>query len=225
MPVVNQLRRAIEKGIAPGAILSYAAAGEDLVLDFLTGHAPSGSYVDVGCNHPLTGSNSYRFYRKGWRGIAIDANARFGPMFRRSRPRDRFIQACVSDTVKEVSFHHFRHDMLSSISGEHFYDNDDHYALDRVETMTTTPLTALLQAADCPRAFDFLSVDVEGNDEAVLRSLDFDQYRPRVILTELNGTDVSIGRLNESWSAIHLAKHDYVPIAVHWGNAFFRSTI
>lgn len=34
---------------------------------------------------------------------------------------------------------------------------------------------------------DFLSIDVEGLDEKIIRSLDFNRYRPRVILFEDHG--------------------------------------
>ena len=219
---INRVRRAIEKLIAPHAILSYSSAGEDLVLDFLTDYLPTGFYVDVGCNHARQHSNTYRFYRKGWSGIAIDANAAFEREFARTRPRDQFIRACVSDKVEDVKFHHFHHDTLSSVSGAHFYDNDEHYALERIETMTTRRLDDILAEANCPERFDILNVDVEGMDEAVLRSLDLKRFQPRVILVELNGTDLDVGRLSDSGIAKSLEKFGYSPVAIHWGNGFFR---
>ena len=32
----------------------------------------SGFYVDVGCHQPLLNNNTYRLYKRGWRGINID---------------------------------------------------------------------------------------------------------------------------------------------------------
>jgi len=212
----------VEKLIAPNAILSYSAAGEDLVLDFLTGHTPKGFYVDVGCNHARENSNTYRFYRKGWNGIAIDANGAFDREYARFRPRDKFTRACVSDTVEQVTFHHFNHDALSSVSGEHFYQNDEHYALERVETMTTRRLDDILAEANCPDRFEILNVDVEGMDESVLRSLDLKRYRPRVILVELNGTQLDVGRISDSGIAKYLQAFGYSIQAIHWSNGFFR---
>lgn len=163
-----------------------------------------------------------RFYRKGWNGIAVDANAKFAKAFSRFRPRDRFVRACVSDTVQDVAFHHFNHDALSSVGGAHFYDNDEHYALERVETMTTRRLDDILAEADCPKRFDILNIDVEGMDEAVLRSLDFERYEPQVILVELNGTELDVGRLSDSVVAKFLDGFGYSPVAIHWGNGFFK---
>lgn len=219
MSILSKARRAAEKAFAPGSVLSYSQSGEDLVLDFLTGYAPTGFYVDVGCNHPIRLSNSYRFYRKGWAGICIDANPKFARAFRSQRPRDQFIQACVSDREEQVTFHIFASDTLSSISGNRLYDNGDHYALDEVQALTTQPLGSILDAAGAPTDFEFLSIDVEGHDEPALRSIDLVRYRPRVILIELHGADV--GHIDKMPVAQHLASCGYTPIAAHWTNLFF----
>lgn len=33
----------------------------------------SGIYVDIGAHHPFRFSNTYVFYKRGWRGINVDA--------------------------------------------------------------------------------------------------------------------------------------------------------
>ena len=222
MALWNKARRAAEKLIAPGSNVSYAQAGEDLVLDFLADYAPAGFYVDVGCNHPIRQSNTYRFYRKGWSGIAIDANPAFAQGFARHRPRDRFIRACVSDTEGQVPFHVFASDSLSSISGKQLYDNADHYRLERVEQLTTRTLNDILTEAGAPGRVDILSIDVEGHDEQVIRSLDLHRFEPKIIVVELNAASLNIGRVAEHPVAAVLADHDFQPVAVHWGNVFFR---
>lgn len=133
--LARKMRRGIEKAVAPGSNLSYAQSGEDLVLDFLTNYKPSGFYVDVGCNHPVRQSNSFRFYRKGWSGVVIDANPVFRTKFQRMRPRDRFVEACVSDAVAEVNFHVFEGDALSSISGRPLYYDPEKYGIKRVDRL------------------------------------------------------------------------------------------
>ena len=211
-------RRAIEKLAAPGSIISYAQAGEDLVLDFLTGHRPSGFYVDVGCNHPVRASNSYRFYRKGWHGIAVDANRSFARDFARMRPRDRFFHACVSDWPGEVDFHLFRDPALSSISGKPLFQSAEQYQLERVERLPTRRLSSILEESGAPARFDFLSIDVEGHDEEVLRSVDLARHSPAVIVIELNAADLDVAAIADSSVARHLAGFGYAPIAAHWSN-------
>jgi len=208
--------------LARDAKLSFAQNGEDLILDSLLGHRRSGFYVDVGCNHPTNLSNSYRFYLRGWSGITIDANKEFASDWARVRPRDTFRAACISDEAREVEFNIFNSRALSSIGGERFYENDEHYRLVRVDRMQTQSLTELLDEYRAPREFAFLSVDVEGHDLEVIRSLDFDRYLPEVVLVELNGTDIDLGNISSSPVATHLERYSYYSQAALSSNVFFR---
>ena len=44
-----------------------AQEGEDAVLTCMFDKKINGFYVDIGCHHPHRFSNSYAFYRRGWR--------------------------------------------------------------------------------------------------------------------------------------------------------------
>ena len=50
--------------------------------------AGAGFYVDVGAHHPRRYSNTYLFYKRGWRGINIDAAPGSMKSFSKTRPRD-----------------------------------------------------------------------------------------------------------------------------------------
>lgn len=75
---------------------SYAQQGEDLILREMLAYAQSGFYVDVGAHHPFRFSNTYLFYKQGWRGINIDAMPGSMKLFDRFRPRDINIQCGVA---------------------------------------------------------------------------------------------------------------------------------
>ena len=81
--------------------LSYSQAGEDLLVrNMLRSRLKKGYvgfYADLGCYEPRLGSNSYLFYRYGWRGICVDANPLFAPHYALVRPRDVFIHAAVGE--------------------------------------------------------------------------------------------------------------------------------
>ena len=53
-----------------------------------------GKYVDVGAGHPVRGSNSYLFYRKGWRGVTVDPIDKNVSLHRLFRRKDKQI-ACL----------------------------------------------------------------------------------------------------------------------------------
>jgi len=51
----------------------YAMEGEDIILrSLLRKKTGEGSYFDIGSSEPILNSNTYLFYKRGWRGIAVD---------------------------------------------------------------------------------------------------------------------------------------------------------
>jgi hypothetical protein len=77
---------------------SYSQFGEDaVVMAMFRGRCSPGYYVDVGCFHPTKWSNTYAFYLRGWRGLAIDPNPAVGALWSRLRPCDTFLNFGVSD--------------------------------------------------------------------------------------------------------------------------------
>src|SRR5687767_7993770 len=77
----------LQRVLDPWASNSYAQTGEDRIIATLLGDVP-GFYVDVGCNHPVKYSNTFELYKRGWRGINVDANEQMVELCRRLRPRD-----------------------------------------------------------------------------------------------------------------------------------------
>ena len=215
---------ATRRAVLPAATPSYAQTGEDIVLDNLLGHKESGFYVDVGCNHPVEISNTFRFYLRGWRGIAIDANAEFAQPFARWRPNDVFVSACVSNAVSEVDFRVYNSRALSSVTASQLYENPEHYRLERIEKLQTRPLGAILAEHSAPKKFEFLSIDVEGHDFEALQSIDLGQYQPAVILIEISG-QMSVGAIAECNVAQHLSQYAYEPVAAHSNTVFFRKAL
>ena len=80
---------------------SFAQEGEDRVLFSLLfklhggKHIDNGFYVDVGAHHPYYLSNTYIFYRQGWRGLNIDAMPGSMALFEKNRPRDINLESGV----------------------------------------------------------------------------------------------------------------------------------
>jgi hypothetical protein len=69
-------------------------------------------------------------------------------------------------------------------------------------------LTDVLAEASAPPEIDFLTIDVEGMDLLVLRGLDFDRFRPRLIAIE----DAAFRPMTPDRSEVvqFLIDHEYV---------------
>jgi len=165
---------------------SFAYTGEDRILEGI--YKPliteNGYYVDVGCNHPKFLSNTYGLYRKGWRGICVDANPLMIRKFDYLRPGDIAVCALVSDEEGEKNFYTIENNVLSTVEIENLRDAEKQGLSYQTSKLQTRTLTSILDENECPNEIGILSVDVEEHDLNVLKSLDFDKYSPKVIIVE-----------------------------------------
>jgi FkbM family methyltransferase len=166
--------------------VSHAQNGEDVVLARALGQLETGMYVEVGANDPEHESVSRAFYDRGWSGIAIEPEPNFAQSFRERRPRDTVVEAVVSDSgEREAVLHSFPGTGLStidnSISASHVAVGRQHAEL-RVKNLS---LTEVLDLHTTPTTdIHFLLIDTEGAEASVIRSMDFERYRPWILVIE-----------------------------------------
>jgi FkbM family methyltransferase len=167
--------------------ISYSQYGEDLFLTHLLGYeCERGFYLDVGCFHPVTYSNTYIFYRRGWRGVCIDANPDWSAAWARYRPRDRFVNAAIApEPAAMVYVRDRRYPAMNRLLTENALAQTplppERFSTQRV---TAAPLPEVLRHHGVPRDFELLSMDCEGMDLAIIAATGFDEYRPRVVCVE-----------------------------------------
>ncbi|MEM6396515.1 MAG: FkbM family methyltransferase [Bacteroidota bacterium] len=147
-----------------------------------------GFFVDVGCFHPYKYNNTYGLYKRGWRGVNIDIDAIKIEGFNMVRSRDTNIQRAVSQQAGELTYYTNGFYSLVVTLNEDFTKERPKYDY-RPASVQADTLTHILDSTTYQnRQIDFLTVDAEGYDLAVLQSLDFDRYRPRLIAVEIQAT-------------------------------------
>ncbi|MBX3611670.1 MAG: FkbM family methyltransferase [Hydrogenophaga sp.] len=200
---------------------SYGQDGEDLILDRLLERLTTGFYVDVGAHHPARFSNTYLFYRRGWRGINIDAQPGSMKPFDRLRPRDINIECGVAGSPGRLTYHRFDEPALNTFDAtEAQRKNRAPYHLIETIEVEVQRLDALLDEYLPPgQAIDFLSVDVEGLDHDVLASNDWTRYRPRFVLAETLRTDML--QLADCPIAELMRNVGYTPVSKAYNTTFF----
>lgn len=88
----------------------FSQWGEDVVVERFVCKAPKRSYyVDVGCFHPKKHSNTYRLYRKAWRGINIDVDRIKLDVFDLARPDDENVCCAVGSNPGTATLYSFGH--------------------------------------------------------------------------------------------------------------------
>ena len=153
--------------------LSYSQEGEDLILKRLFDGQKKGLYVDVGAHHPKRFSNTYLFYKMGWRGINIDAMPGSMEKFKEVRPEDINIEAAISDKDELLTYYIFNESALNTFSkneAEQKAGKGNYRVIDEIK-INTIPLSQVLNKhLDSNKQIDFLNIDVEGYDFKVLDS-------------------------------------------------------
>jgi FkbM family methyltransferase len=185
----SALRYAARLGKTPHGKVSYAQAGEDLIASFVLRdilRRPKGTYFDIGANDPIWLSNTYLFYRSGWRGVCIEPNAMLAKRIRRTRPRDLCVEAAVGiEGHGTADLYVMEPAGLSTFVKEDAerIQSEGGGSIQQVCNVSLIPVNDLI-AKHFTQAPDFVSLDIEGLDLAVLQSWDFRKCRPAVICVE-----------------------------------------
>ena len=168
---------------------SFSQEGEDMVLRDLLADRPQGFYVDVGAHHPRRFSNTAYFQRRGWRGINIDADPEAIADLRRERPADINIPCGVGEEEGEFEFTRYFERALNTFDTRQvarLARDAPRYEISDTRRVRVRRLESILdEHLEPARPIDFLSVDVEGRDEQVIRSNDWERYRPEVVAVEI----------------------------------------
>lgn len=175
--------------------IHYSQFGEDIALRELFGRRRTGFYVDVGCYHPRKFSNTYALHRRGWHGINIDMEADKIRLFEVARPRDCNVVAAVSDAPRTVRMYRNRAFGLQTTIDETLAARDLGFVEGRagcevVEVAARTLEDIVAHSPFGSEPIDLLSIDAEGHDLQVLRSLDIDGRHPEVIVIEDHTHDI-----------------------------------
>lgn len=174
---------------------SWGQEGEDLILRRLFSNRLSGFYVDVGAHHPKRFSNTYYFYKLGWRGINIDAMPGSMSEFHRHRPNDINLEIGIALDELDLDYYRFNEPALNGFSkdvSESRHNAENRYEILDIIKVKAQPLSKILDKhLPVGQRIDFISIDVEGYDHEVILSNDWKRYRPKVILIEILGSQYS----------------------------------
>jgi FkbM family methyltransferase len=144
--------------------------------------------------------------------------------FQKLRPEDINIEQPVSDEEAELTYHIFSDPALNGFSAELSAgrNTEEFFLKEKILLRTRRLADILKEHVPAGRKIDFLSVDVEGLDLQVLRSNDWNLYRPEFVLVECLKTG-TLSELEGNETAIYLKSLGYEPVSKLMNTVFFRS--
>jgi hypothetical protein len=167
--------------------VSYSQEGEDRILARLFENKQDGFYIDVGAHHPFRFSNTYLFYKRGWKGINVDANPGSKLVFDLHRPKDINVEVGISDKEIILEFFSFKESALNTFSPSlaNSYIDAGWELKEKTKINTISLLQLFEKYIINGIIIDFLTMDIEGFELEALMSNDWQKFRPKLLLIEI----------------------------------------
>ena len=214
-PVVEKLKNQQAEKLA-FAQLCYAQEGEDILLNRYFDFKTSGYYVDVGAHHPQRFSNTYFFYKMGWRGINIDAMPGSMEPFYALRDRDINLEMGVGEVASSMDFYIFEEPALNTFNADRadYLINKGCKMIEKRKVPVET-LENILDKHAPGQKIDFLTIDVEAMEIHILRSMNWNRYRPGFVLLEDHTFDIETLSTNETYQFMYNQGYTFFGKAVN----------
>jgi FkbM family methyltransferase len=177
---------------------SYSQCGEDMILYFILENLNINqlNYLDIGTNDPKNLNNTYFFYKyKKANGVLVEPNPALAARLKAERPRDILYNCGIGYNNKEEFADYYLMDWheFNTFSKEIAHETQEFYKgknnIVKVEKIKLIGINQILEK-HFSKGLDLLSIDVEGLDLAILKSMDFNKYKPKVICVETKVVDI-----------------------------------
>jgi hypothetical protein len=166
---------------------SFSLEGEDRIALSILRDVQNGTYMDIGCAHPVDISNTYLLYTHGWRGVCVDGREDLRSVWSEIRPEDKFVGALCGQHFEKKSYFRFPNETLNTCDPETAsrymkrYDVSE-VSIERLETRTAKSIwTEEMGSGSCP---NLVSIDVEGFEIPIIRGLIDESFRPDLLIIE-----------------------------------------
>ena len=166
-------------------------AGQDKIIkEVFFNNKRNGFFIEIGAYDGIMGSNCYHFERfLNWNGIAIEAsNIQFEKL--KKNRKCKLLNDAISEEVKEVQFMEVIEGLtqMSGINNNFFERNLNIISNNQASKIKSFNIKTITFDQVVSKNFDidYLSIDIEGGEMALLKSINFNDYEIKVISVENN---------------------------------------
>lgn len=193
----------------------YSQYGEDVLLAKIF-DGTKGLCVEVGANDGVMFSNTKHFEEVGWQCILVEPTPSLCGKIRQDR-KGRLFEYAASSTEGEMMLHVAEgHDLFSSLEPRSTMAEElgRHRATIQTVSVRVRPLDDMLTEAGV-QSIEFVSIDVEGHEMAVLDGFDLNRWLPIVVLIE-DKSDLVVTEVER-----HMAERGYQRFYRSGGNDWY----
>lgn len=186
--IVNKIKRFFEQFlITEKHNISYSQYGEDkiilLMLDIYK--IKNANFIDIGAHHPYKYSNTALLYAKGLSGVNVEPDPILFKKFLKVRNRDINLNIGLHGKKGESILYQFDKPEFNTFSLE-AADSVEKKGINRIsETkIEINTFNNIVQQYLNGTSPDIIFLDAEGLDEIIIKSIDFDNFSPKIICIE-----------------------------------------
>ena len=171
----------------------FSQSGQDRILkNHFFKNKKKGFFVEIGAFDGVEGSNCLYFENnQAWSGIAVEPSKTQFSKLKKNR-KCSVLNHAISSSEKEVEFYEV-HQELAQMSGindinystKDIVEKDIKSKINKYKLKTTT----FNKIIPFDKIIDYLSIDIEGGELEVLKTIDFTKYVIKVISVENNNPE------------------------------------
>lgn len=166
---------------------SYSQCGEDLIIKHIFDRLKiiRPSFLDIGAYHPFSINNTALFYLNGSKGINIEPNTDYFKLFLNDRKRDVNLNVGIAGKPGFLNYYGMNVPALNTFSKKEA-DNyvREGYKIQKISRIKTETIENILRKYWNGKFPDFLSIDAEGLELKILKSVNLKMNYPKVICVE-----------------------------------------
>jgi len=201
--------------------LSFSQLGQDtFVLEMLT-YRTGGFFIEIGAGDGMHLSNTYLLEKHfNWNGILIEPNKSFYNMCRNLRTCKIINRILLDSNLSRIKFYEKINGEFSHSEG---YGNVLASEIREMYEIESIKFDEIFDDLLNIPKIDFLSIDTEGSEVEILRSIDFSIYKPKIICIEHN-----FNKKNRMFFKEHLTSNGYkltYPGISRWDSWFVEKSI
>jgi len=172
----------------------YSQYFQDVIAYFFLKRKTDGFYIDIGAHDGVTISNTYFFEQIGWKGICVEPLPEIFVKLQKNR-KCELINTAIADKCNNNAIFNkvLGPDMLSGLDSNMTITQKERIknekgAVEHINVKTIT-FDMLMQNYQNNFYIDFLSLDVEGAEMSILKTINFEKYSFGIITIENNEPD------------------------------------
>lgn len=166
---------------------SYSQTGEDTIIKAALNEIgiTKPTYIDIGAHDPFYLNNTAIFYENGCRGVNIEPDPILFNRFKKSRKKDTNLNIGIANKSGTLDLYIMSSPTLNTFSAKEarYYEEQGYPIVDK-KKVKVDDINTILQKYFKDMPPNILSIDVEGLDYQIIKSIDYKKHSPDLICAE-----------------------------------------